>query len=167
MTAYSRNKEWPVSPGAEKYRRGLYILFRRNTPFSMLLTFDAPDTSVACAQRERTSSPLQALTLLNDPVFFECAQQLGRRTVRASGVDPESWIRDIFRLCLSREAQPAELERLMSLYDEQFKLLADVSESELKLLVGEPLEELDPRRQAARVAVARSLLNVHEFITRE
>jgi mono/diheme cytochrome c family protein len=172
VTNYSRNRDWPVSPGAEKYRRGLYILFRRNTPFTMLVTFDAPDTSVSCTQRERTNSPLQALTLLNDPVFFECAQYLGRRLFEeAEGIadadTPQGWIRYAFRLCLAREPGPAELDRLVSLYHEQRELLADASEDDLKALVGKPLADVDLQEQAARVVVARSLMNVHEFITRE
>ena len=50
----------------------------------MLMTFDAPDSNATCARRERSNTPLQALTLLNDPVFVECAQAPGRRIVRRS-----------------------------------------------------------------------------------
>jgi hypothetical protein len=167
VTAFSRNKDWPVSPGAEQYRRGSYILFRRSTPFSMLLTFDAPDTSVSCTQRERTNSPLQALTLLNDPVFHECAQQLGRHTDWDSDGRPAIWIRKAFKRCLARDPSDAEVERLISLYHDQYAMLADLPADELKSLVGEPLADADLREQAARVMVARSLINVHEFITRE
>jgi hypothetical protein len=167
VTAFSRNKDWPVSPGAEKYRRGLYVLFRRNTPYSMLLTFDAPDTSVACPERERTNSPLQALTLLNDPVFVECTQHLGRRLAALGQVEPRTWIGEAFRDCLARRATPQELDRLVLLYRDQWELLADVPEAELVALVGEPVADLELREQAARVLVARSLMNVHEFITRE
>jgi hypothetical protein len=170
VTAFSRNKDWPVSPGWEKYRRGLYVLFRRNTPYSMLITFDAPDTSVACAQRERTNSPLQALTLLNDEVFFEAAQHLGRRMAAnhgGQGAESEIWVREAFRLCLAREPHPEELQRLTNLYGEQLELLDEVTDDELRSLVGEPMDGVDLRDQAARVIVARSLLNVHEFITRE
>jgi mono/diheme cytochrome c family protein len=170
VTNFSRNKDWPVSPGWEKYRRGLYILFRRNTPYSMLITFDAPDTSVACTQRERSNSPLQALTLLNDEVFFEAAQHLGRRMMASHGgqaAETENWVRETFRLCLSRDPNPEELQRLIDLYWEQLELLDEVADEEIRSLVGVPMEGVDLRDQAARVIVARSLMNVHEFITRE
>ncbi|HWA99973.1 MAG TPA: PSD1 and planctomycete cytochrome C domain-containing protein, partial [Pirellulales bacterium] len=78
VASISRNTDWKVSTGPDLYRRGMYIVFRRATPYPMLLAFDAPDSTVACTRRERSNSPLQALTLLNDPVFFECAQALGR-----------------------------------------------------------------------------------------
>jgi hypothetical protein len=52
----------------------------------MLMTFDAPDSNTSCARRERSNTPLQALTLLNDPVFFECAQVLGKKVAHETGV---------------------------------------------------------------------------------
>ncbi len=171
VTNYSRNTAWPVSPGAEKYRRGLYVLFRRNTPYSMLITFDAPDTSVACAQRERTHSPLQALTLLNDPVFHECAQGFGRDLMRLAGDEPIDWVIAAFRRALTRLPTEAELERLIALYDQQRQAFAELPPSELLSLIGEPLADPGDHTgladQAARLIVARSLINVNEFITRE
>ncbi|MES2692154.1 MAG: PSD1 and planctomycete cytochrome C domain-containing protein, partial [Verrucomicrobiota bacterium] len=76
---YANSVKWQESTGTERYRRGLYIFFQRTVPYPMLMTFDAPDSNTSCTRRERSNTPLQALTLLNDPVFFECAQVLGRR----------------------------------------------------------------------------------------
>ena len=70
----------------------------------MLISFDAPDSNTACSRRERSNTPLQALTLLNDPVFFECAQQLARRVVEEGPDDVEGRVRRGFRLCLARGA---------------------------------------------------------------
>ena len=70
--------------GADRYRRGLYTWFQRTSPYPMLMTFDAPDSNVCAVRRERSNTPLQALTLLNDPVFVECAQALGRADRRRS-----------------------------------------------------------------------------------
>ncbi len=167
VTSYSRNKDWPVSPGAEKYRRGLYVLLRRNTLYSMLVTFDAPDTSVSCTARERSNSPLQALTLLNDPVFHECAQHLARRLSAAGTERPRYWIADGFRHCLAREPDDHELDRLVELYLTQRDQFADLDDVEVDALIGQRLEGIDPRDQAARLIVARTLINLHEFITRE
>lgn len=168
VTQYSRNKDWPVSPGVEKYRRGLYVLFRRNTPYSMLVTFDAPDTSVACTQRERTHSPLQALVLLNDPVFHECAQHWGRGLARMGDCEPRVWITAAFRTGLARHPTKEELDRLVAFYQEQRTTLDGFSAADLQTLIGEPVAEgLELAEQAARVVVARGLINVNEFITRE
>src|SRR5439155_21372680 len=79
---YAGAARWVDSSGPDRYRRGLYTWFQRTSPYPMLLTFDSPDSNVCCVRRERSNTPLQALTLLNDAVFFDCAQALGRRVVR-------------------------------------------------------------------------------------
>ncbi|MSU72168.1 MAG: DUF1553 domain-containing protein [Opitutus sp.] len=147
VTAFGRNKTWPATPGAEQYRRGLYIHLRRNVPYPMLLTFDASDTSVACTQRERSNSPLQALTLLNDPVFFECSEKLGEQLAALPG-DIDHRLHAGFEQCMSRPPKPAELLAMRSLYDDQLKLTGG-----------------DAR--LATVAATRVIMNLDEFITRE
>ncbi|MSU66662.1 MAG: DUF1553 domain-containing protein [Opitutus sp.] len=147
VTAFGRNTTWPATKGPDQYRRGLYIHLRRNVPYPMLVTFDASDTSAACYQRERSNSPLQALTLLNDPVFFECSEKLGQKLAALEG-SLESQLRAGFEQCMSRPPKPAELEAMRSLY-----------EDELKLTKGDA--------PAAMVAVARVIMNLDEFITRE
>ncbi|HEX2523104.1 MAG TPA: DUF1549 and DUF1553 domain-containing protein, partial [Terriglobia bacterium] len=74
--------KWKESEGAERYRRGLYILFQRRYPYPELVTFDAPDSLNSCPRRDRSTTPLQALTLLNDPVFFEASQALAVRLLQ-------------------------------------------------------------------------------------
>ena len=68
--------KWKESNGAERYRRGLYTLFLRTTPHPQLMNFDAPDSMLSCSRRDRSTTPLQALNLLNDASFFEAAQLL-------------------------------------------------------------------------------------------
>ena len=76
---YANNNKWIVSTGPERYRRGLYIHFQRTAPYPMLMNFDSPDSTVACSRRARSNTPLQALNLLNDEVFYEAAQALAWR----------------------------------------------------------------------------------------
>ena len=73
MTGRADRGTWVVSPGADRYRRGMYTHFWRLTPHPFLRLFDAPDATAACTRRIRSNTPLQALTLLNDPTFTECA----------------------------------------------------------------------------------------------
>jgi len=167
ITAVSRNQDWTVSPGTQKYRRGMYILFRRATPFPMLTVFDVPDSSVSCADRERSNSPLQALTLLNDPVFFECAQELGHHLARLGDIPAEEWTAVAFRRVLCRPPTSEELQRLVELSQEQRRLLEEVPLEDIALLIGKPVAEMPPREQATRLLVARSLMNLDEFMTRE
>lgn len=167
VISISRNQNWKVSSGREKYRRGLYILFRRGTPYPMLTTFDAPDTTGSCPKREISNSPLQSLTLLNDPVFFECAQHLARRLIPIREDDPAKWITESYRLCLGREPNEKELKRAQAFLAEQRVLIQTASDEELQKLVGESNPKADLKAQALRVAWARVLINLDEFITRE
>jgi len=147
ITAFGRNRSWPATEGEEQYRRGLYIHLRRNVPYPMLLTFDASDTSVTCLQRERSNSPLQALTLLNDPVFFECSEKLGEKLAAEPG-DIDQRLHRGFETCMSRPPTTAERKAMRSIYDDQLKLSGGDG-------------------ALAMVAVARVLMNLDEFITRE
>ena len=149
VLAFGRNKTWPETKGPEKYRRGMYIHLRRNVPYPMLATFDASDASVACLRRDRSNSPLQALTLLNDPVFFECHEHLGRQLAELPGdTTVEARLRHAFELCLTRPPTAAELAAMQRHFDDQ-----------LALTQGD--------RKLAFVAAARLIMNLDEFITRE
>lgn len=158
VASISRNVKWEVSQAPDLYRRGMYILFRRATPYPMLLTFDAPDSTVACTRRERSNSPLQALTLLNDPVFFECAQTLGRRLASQPERTVDERIAEAVRLCVGRDPQPAELQRIRTLFKNQ---LADPTAT------ADAATNESPADEAAWIIVARVLMNLDEFITRE
>ncbi len=117
VTGISRNREWPLSSLSDRHKRGLYILLRRATPFPMLTTFDAPDASLTCAVRERSNTPLQALTLLNDRVLFSCAQKLGARLFGEES-DIDSRLGLAFGICLGRQPMPEEKRRLKVLLSE-------------------------------------------------
>ncbi len=122
---YAGSARWIESKGPDRYRRGLYIWFQRTSPYPLLMTFDAPDSNICCVRRERSNTPLQALTLLNDAVFVECARSLGRRLVDWKTSDPRARIRYAFRLCLTREPTPSELNRLVRLVEELRALCRD------------------------------------------
>ena len=76
MTLGQMKREWKADTGADRYRRGVYTFFWRATPFPFLTTFDAPGSQQACTRRMRSNTPLQALTLLNDPAMVEIAKWL-------------------------------------------------------------------------------------------
>jgi hypothetical protein len=159
---YANSMRWKESQGAERYRRGLYIFFQRTVPYPMLTTFDAPDSNVTCTRRDRSNTPLQALTLLNDPVFFECAETLGRRWAAPPPVNPPQLIRQAFVACLARSPAPAEVERLERFYHDQERLAAASRSA-----ADSPEATPPPPAQVAAIALARTLLNLDEFVTRE
>ena len=161
---YASAIQWPQSTGDDRYRRGLYIFFQRTVPFPMLMIFDAPDSNASCTRRERSNTPLQALTLLNDRVFFECAQTLGGR-MHAAATDISQRLQHGFERSLGRPPASAELERLTSLYESQKQRLAAQPERAARILgTAKATDAID---QAACVALARVILNLDEFLTRE
>jgi mono/diheme cytochrome c family protein len=169
---YAGSAKWVESTGPDRYRRGLYTWFQRTSPYPMLMTFDAPDSNVCVVRREKSNTPLQALTLMNDAVFVECAQALGRRIVaevpaRSTGEGlTQERIRLGFRLCLGREPSTAERGRLGRLYDDLLRTCRAKPDAAAKL-VGPRPSGVDTPEAAAWVALARALLNLDEFVTRE
>ncbi|HEU0007842.1 MAG TPA: PSD1 and planctomycete cytochrome C domain-containing protein, partial [Terriglobia bacterium] len=115
---YSQEK-WTPSQGEDRYRRGIYTFWRRTSPYPSFFTFDAPSRESCTARRPRTNTPLQALTTLNDPTFFEAAQHLALRIVKEGAPDPKARMVRGFRLCLARQPKPAELKQLLSYWTRQ------------------------------------------------
>ncbi len=159
---YANSVQWKASTGENKYRRGIYIHAQRTVPYPMLTTFDANDTSVACMRRENSNTPLQALTLLNDPVFFESAQALGRLMSEQIG-SLRQQIKYGFERCVSRPVTNVEIDRLIKFYKDQEKLIIAVPQSERKI-TGK--NEATPQL-AAFTTLARVILNLDETVTRE
>ncbi len=154
--------QWPQSAGADNYRRGLYIFRQRTLPYPQLETFDAPDSAQVACKRDRSTTPLQALTLLNDPVFAEAAGALAKRVAQETESGPGDRVRHLFRLCLARNPSAEEESRLLAYYRQQRRILeseADAARSD-QAPGGAGLET------SAWTAVASVLLNLAEFLTR-
>jgi hypothetical protein len=162
--SYASGMKWVESAGDEQYRRGIYVHFQRTVPLPMLMTFDAPESSVTCTRRERSNTPLQALTLLNSGASTECAQALGRRLAAQTGGVPDV-IRNGFELALGRPPEATELARLEQFYTVQAAAFRQDPDSARKLLGGK--FEGDPAEPATLVAMSRVLLNLDETITRD
>ncbi len=138
-------RNWQASSGPNRYRRGLYTYFWRSAPHPDLTVFDAPEALSTCTRRNRSNTPLQALTLLNDQGFFELAQALAKRVLgECKGENGERLVY-AFRLCLGRHPSERERQALE-------RLLARQHEAK-------PLD--------AWTSIARVLLNLDECITRE
>lgn len=150
---------WEPSPGADRYRRGLYTFIQRTSPFAQFVTFDLPDTSRSCTRRERSNTPLQALNLLNDPVFFEAATALADRIHRECRGDDSKKIEHAFLLVLSRPPRPPETERLVTYLREQ-----QASRGNAESAVASS-SQTDARHEW--ILLASVLLNLDEFINRE
>lgn len=155
--------EWKTSVGADRYRRGLYTFSKRTTPYAMTSTFDGPSGESCLARRERSNTPLQALTLLNDEVFMECARALGKLTAEQSG-DVNALVEQVFRRCLVRPPSEQERAKLVAFYQAQ---LGRFSKGDLKAeeIAGEN-KSAKLNEQAAWTTVARAVMNLDEAITK-
>ncbi|MFN0169473.1 MAG: DUF1553 domain-containing protein [Bryobacteraceae bacterium] len=164
--AYGSSSKWKESIGAERYRRGLYTLFLRTAPHPQMTNFDAPDSLLACSRRERSTTPLQALNLLNDSSFFEAAQLLAVRILRSEGRSVVDRLRFAFRASLAREPRAEEIDRLVRFYRQQVELLEKDPSLVESIFPARDLEGIAPTEAAPWVGVGRLLLNLDEFITR-
>jgi hypothetical protein len=158
-------KAWDTDTGPQRYRRGLYIFFQRTAPYPMLTNFDAPTTLTATVRRERSNTPLQALNLLNDPVFEEAAQALAVRVVHEESGFAERLDR-MFRLVLSRTPKAGEKDLMETFWGRQRELLREDAEARGKIAPFVPEGE-QPLEMAAWTGLARGLMNLDEFISRE
>ena len=149
---YSSDK-WTTSTGEDRYRRSLYTFWRRTSPYPSFVTFDATSREYCTVRRVRTNTPLQALTLLNDPASFEAARALGSRMIAVGG-DARSRAAFGIKLVLSRAAKPTELDRLVSMYEQEL--------DHYRTRDGAVAADL-----AAWTMVANVLLNLDEAVTKE
>ena len=138
-------KAWPESQGPARFRRGMYTYIWRQSQHHLLTTFDAADAQTTCTQRNRSNTPLQALHLANDPAFLEFYAGLGERLEKDGPKDDAEKVDMAFGLCFGREPTSDERDRVLAFLNEQRKA--------------------DPK--TAWDQVARVLMNLDEFITRE
>jgi hypothetical protein len=153
---------YPRSKGPDLYRRGLYTFWKRTAPPPAMTAFDAADRSVCTARRQSTSTPLQALNLLNDPTFVEAARFLGQRMLKEGGKTRAEQAAWAFRLVASRAATENEAAILAKLFDEQATAFATgPKETEKLLSVGDSRSDpaLNKTELAAATTVALTILN--------
>ncbi|MDB6153404.1 MAG: Planctomycete cytochrome [Chthoniobacteraceae bacterium] len=164
MSGYTYQK----STGADLYRRGLYVYWRRSTVYPSFITLDAPTREFCVAQRARTSTPLQSLVLMNDPVFVEAARAMAQRILKEGGSDDASRLAYGWRLALARPPAPREMNVLSKTLQTQLATYTqDKAAAAALLKVGDLPRPagVDESQLAAWMTVANVLLNLNETIT--
>ncbi len=162
-----RDFTYPASSGKDLYRRSLYTFWRRTVgPANM---FDTSNRQTCRVRSATTSTPLHALTTLNDPTWVEAARALAERSMRAAkSVDDR--LATAFRLVMCRKPTGLDLAILRRAYARQAEIYAkDRAAAKALLGVGESGrdEGLDPAEHAALAAVCLAILNLDEALTRE
>jgi hypothetical protein len=160
---YSTDK-WIESKDDDKRRRAIYTMIRRSAPYPSMVTYDAPSREFCTVRRVRTNTPLQALTSLNDPYFFDAARAMARRLMKEGGNGMAERIRFGFLLTTAREPSQSEVERITAFYRRQQDEFEKSIESAYKVAGG---KSPDASETAAWTMVANVLLNSDEAITKE
>ncbi|HUE74963.1 MAG TPA: PSD1 and planctomycete cytochrome C domain-containing protein [Pirellulaceae bacterium] len=166
---YAGSAKWVESKDADRYRRGMYTFFQRTSPYPMLMTFDTPDTNECAVRRMTSNTPLQALTLWNDPVFTEAAQSLGLRIVgQVSNLSLQDRATFAFKVCLSRAPSESELADVLALHQAHLTTCRANEKASAAIVGNQTLPPgISTADAAAWIGVARALINLDEFITRD
>jgi len=147
--------KYEVSPGSEQHRRGIYVILKRGSPYPSFVNFDASARLACTVKRSRTNTPLQALTLLNDPVYVEAAKSLVKRVTTEKKTEPfETQLDYAFQLCTARQPTDTERNALRNLYTDS-------------LSITENSAKANTEESKAWYSVATVLLNLHETITKD
>ena len=162
-------REYSASHGPDLYRRGLYTTWQRTYLHPSLQNFDAPTREECAINRTLSNTPLQALDLLNDPIYVEAARVFAQNAIKAGGGTFDAQLDWIFDRALNRHAGPEERSILRGLFERNLKSFASDPASARDLLrEGEaPLaNDQNPSLLAAMTTVTRVVLNLHEVNTR-
>jgi hypothetical protein len=162
-------RSWQHDTGENQYRRGLYTFWQRTFLHPSFLAFDAPTREECTAERVRSNVPQQALVLLNDPGYVEAARALAERALREGSSSNDERLNWLYRRVLTRLPKSEERAVLIGLLDKhRAEYSADRAAAEKLIATGlAPIaKDLDAAELAAWTSVTRTLLNLHETITR-
>ena len=165
--AKNQTDRWEEAQGGDRYRRGLYTFIRRTAAYPTALTFDMDNRTVCRVRRQRTNTPLQALTTLNGQLFLEAAAGLAERMLAWAG-PPEAKLAHGFRRCVTRPPEPSELALLAGLLQES-RAMFSADEAAARALLAHSRSQdalASPGEQAAWLLVANALLNLDETVTK-
>jgi hypothetical protein len=164
-------RNWQTSEGEDRYRRAIYTYWKRTSPYPAMLIFDAESRDVCTVRRIATNTPLQALVLMNDPVYLEAAAALAKRMIAEGGETPEARLARGVRLLLIRQPRPKEITRLNDLRVATAAKFhehpGNVSDFLAHCHASEEIPgSLAPHEFAGYIVAASVLLNLDEAITR-
>ncbi|MGE3314042.1 MAG: PSD1 and planctomycete cytochrome C domain-containing protein [Planctomycetaceae bacterium] len=163
-------REWQNGTGDELHRRGLYTHWQRQYLHPAMLAFDAPSREECAADRARSNTPLQSLVLMNDPEYVEAARAFAMRILEQGGGTASDRITWAFRRALARSPHVREVEILTRLVEKHLAQYRDDAKSADELLkIGvQPVPDgINRAELAAWTSVARTILNLHETVSRD
>jgi hypothetical protein len=163
QAAFNGERTWPTSSNSDRYRRGLYVFWRRTIPYPSLAAFDAPSRETCALRRKTTNTPIQAFVTLNDPVYVDLARSLARRVLEHGGADDASRAKFGLTLCLSREPTPEQTAVVVKLVESTRR---SFPAEEAQKFGGEPPPGVSKTDFAAWTLAANVLLNLDGVLTK-
>jgi hypothetical protein len=170
LSAYQGRKLFVRSTGEDLWRRSVYTYWKRTVPPPSMTIFDAPTREACVVRRQMSSTPLQALALLNDEMYIEASRKFAERMMKEGGASSEARLAWALRVATSRPASGAEVQVLTQGLNRRLaQYRADKAAAEALLAAGESPRDktLDTAELAAYTTAASVILNLDEVITRQ
>ena len=169
QVAFNGERTWTTSTGEDRYRRGIYVFWRRTVPYPSMAAFDAPSREVCTVRRVHSNTPLQAFVTLNDPVYVEAAQALARRILKEGGKTPAERAKWGLELVQGRPASDEQVKHLLELCKAETEHY-NADPQAAKQVATDPLgplpDGMDTTEAAAWTVVANVLLNLDAVLTK-
>ena len=161
---------YEADSGDALYRRSLYTYWKRTVPPPSMIAFDAADRESCQVRRPRTNTPIQALTLMNDPTYVEASRKFAERMMREGGDTARERLAFGFRLVTSRHPEDAEIDVLEKVFDDfrgSYRRERKAAVAYLGVGESERDDDLDARELAPYAALASLILNLDEAVTKQ
>ena len=153
--------QWIKSSGEDQYRRAVYIYWKRSAAYPSNVTFDAASRQLCIARRIRTNTPLQALTLMNDPAYLDLARQFAYSLLDKGG-NTDQQIKNAYKIATGREAKKETIETLVKLHKAALRSFESDKERTCEM-IGIMNERNNPTT-AAMVVVTNAIMNLDEVV---
>ncbi len=159
---------WKLTPEeSERNRRSVYVFVKRNLRYPIFESFDMPDTHESCPRRNVTTTPLQALNLLNSELTLQWAEGFAARVFKSAGCDLDKQIDAAYRLAFSRQPDEEEKRTVKSFFARHQEIVAERESAAKPLALPPDLpENADKVEAATLVDFCHMLINANEFVYR-
>jgi hypothetical protein len=165
----SNTRDYRRDSGENLYRRSMYTFWKRSAPPASMEIFNAPNRETCAVDRDRTNTPLQALTTLNDPQFVEAARRMAENAIKDGGEGDDAKINFIAKRIIARPFNANEMEVVRgSLAELSAFYQAQPQDAEKLIAVGEskPDAALAPATLAAWTMLTNQLMNLDEVLNK-
>ncbi len=167
---FNTDPAWTTSKDPKDYaRRSIYIFTRRSLPYPLLETFDMANAQQIHSKRDVTTTPLQALALVNSDIVFQWSQALAGRVINEVGWDESAQLDRLYQILFGRKPRDEEKQLLQAFLVQHQKTIAEKADDgkiSLAIPVGAKTKAADPLRASAFVDLVHTVLNSNEFVYR-